>query len=213
MLNPLAGPGYGIKRTIDLVVSVVAAVALAPVVAVAVVAIRLTSRGPALLRQTRVGLGGRTFTALKLRTMEVGNDASLHEAHLAALIAGDTATTIQADGSYKLTDPRVTGVGRVLRRLSIDEVPQLLNVIKGDMSIVGPRPALPFEVALHDERQRRRTAVRPGMTGLWQVSGRALVAYDAMIALDLEYVDRWSPMLDVRILLRTLPAWLRAETR
>lgn len=177
-----------------------ALVALAPLMLAIAVLVRLESPGPALFRQTRVGRDGRQFTMLKFRTMCV--DA---EARLAAL-----ADQQPADGVlFKLrSDPRVTAVGRVLRRYSLDEVPQLVNVLRGEMALVGPRPPLPSEVDQYDVDAHRRLAVTPGLTGLWQVSGRSDLSWDESVRLDLRYVENWSLGLDIAIVLRTFGAVL-----
>ena len=159
----------------------------------------MTSPGPALFRQTRVGLHGRQFTFLKFRTMYLG--AEQRRAELAA-------RNINADGLlFKVRDdPRITPVGAVLRRWSLDELPQLFNVLVGHMSLVGPRPPLPQEVARYGDDVRRRLLVRPGLTGLWQVSGRSDLSWDDAVRLDLRYVDNWSLSLDAVILSRTVSA-------
>ncbi len=170
-------------------------------VALAALAVRLTSPGPALFVQTRVGRHGRHYRLYKLRTMYQGNDDRAHRAYVARLIAGAGE---RCDGVYKLVDdPRITRVGRVLRKLSIDELPQLWNVLKGDMSLVGPRPPLPHETELYPARAWGRLRVKPGITGLWQVSGRCELSFEDMVSLDVRYWQRWSFLSDLRILLKT----------
>lgn len=166
-----------------------------PLLALLVVAIRLDSGGPGLFRQVRIGRGGRPFTVYKLRTMVAAADARLV----------DLQSANEADGPlFKIrTDPRITRLGGLLRRYSLDEVPQLWNVARGDMALIGPRPALPAEVAEYDEVTTRRLAVRPGLTGLWQVSGRSDLPWHVALRLDLEYVEQWSLRLDLAILRRT----------
>lgn len=189
------------KRTLDLLGALALIALTLPVLLVAALAVKASSRGPVLFAQDRVGRGGRPFRMYKLRSMRLNNDDSAHRAYVAALIAG-TASSEQ--GVYKLTrDPRVTGVGRVIRRFSVDELPQLWNVLAGDMSLVGPRPALPHEVELYDERAEQRLAVKPGITGLWQVSGRCELSFAEMIDLDVAYWESWSLRQDLSILLRT----------
>jgi len=174
-------------------------------------AVRLTSRGPALFRQERVGLRGEPFTMLKFRSMVVDNDDSAHRELCTRQLLGEEDSSAE-DGVYKLEDdPRVTPVGRWLRRLSLDELPQLINVVRGDMSIVGPRPALQWEVDLYRPEHLRRLAVRPGITGLWQVSGRNRLSMLEMLDLDVRYVNEWSFWEDVRILLATPSALLRGD--
>jgi lipopolysaccharide/colanic/teichoic acid biosynthesis glycosyltransferase len=199
-----------VKRALDVVGATVGLLLSIPIIGLAMLAIALDSRGAVLFHQTRVGRDGRWFRVHKLRTMRVGNDDAEHAAYVAALIAGDAAR----DGAlFKLRDDaRCTGVGRFLRRTSIDELPQLWNVLRGDMSLVGPRPSTPAESDLMDARARQRQDVKPGMTGLWQVSGRSRLEYDEMIDLDLQYAEEWSPLGDVRILARTPVAVFRRET-
>jgi exopolysaccharide biosynthesis polyprenyl glycosylphosphotransferase len=189
-----------IKRGIDLAVSLALFVVTLPIQLVAALAIKLTSPGPVLFRQVRCGLNGRHFTLLKFRTMHAGAEQ---------LLSGISHLNEMTGPVFKATkDPRLTFVGRILRRLSIDELPQLVNVIKGDMSLVGPRPPLPEEVSRYEPWQHRRLSMNPGITCLWQVSGRNEVDFDRWMALDLKYIDTWSPMLDLKILLKTVPAVL-----
>ena len=189
-----------VKRAIDLALSLVLFLLTLPIQALAALAIRLSSPGPIFFRQVRCGLNGRLFTLLKFRTMEAKAEARLLEiAHLNEM----TGPVFKS-----ARDPRLTPVGQLLRRLSIDELPQLWNVIVGDMSLVGPRPPLPEEVSRYEPWQRRRLSMSPGLTCLWQVSGRSEVDFDRWMELDLKYIDTWSPMLDVKILLKTVPAVL-----
>jgi lipopolysaccharide/colanic/teichoic acid biosynthesis glycosyltransferase len=169
-----------------------------------VLAIKLTSGGNVLFRQTRCGLNGRFFTLYKFRTMV--EDAEERRAGLLHL------NEMKGGPVFKLkSDPRVTWFGRFLRRYSLDELPQLWNVLRGDMSLVGPRPPIPEEVAQYQRWQRRRLAMKPGLTCLWQVSGRNELDFDRWMQLDLEYIDSWSPWLDFKILLRTIPAVLSGK--
>jgi exopolysaccharide biosynthesis polyprenyl glycosylphosphotransferase len=189
------------KRTVDVLLSVLlGAVAIVPVTLAALL-IKITSRGPALFRQTRVGLNGRPFTLVKLRTMVADAEQRLAEvAHL-----NELEGPVFKSGK----DPRLTRFGRLIRRFSMDEIPQLWNVLRGEMSLVGPRPPLPEEVARYERWQRRRLSMKPGVTGLWQVSGRNEIArFDEWMNLDLAYIDNWSLSLDAKILLRTIPAVL-----
>jgi exopolysaccharide biosynthesis polyprenyl glycosylphosphotransferase len=201
-VQPVRRHGWraAVKRGFDVTVAGALLLLVAPALAVAMAVIRLTSPGPALFRQARVGRGGRLFEVLKLRTMV--EDA---EARLVDLRARN-----EADGPlFKIRDdPRVTRVGRFLRRTSIDELPQLWNVLRGDMSLVGPRPALPSELAGWAEELHERLRVRPGMTGMWQVSGRANAPWDEYQRLDLYYVDNWSLAVDLGIVMRTIPVVL-----
>jgi exopolysaccharide biosynthesis polyprenyl glycosylphosphotransferase len=184
------------KRSMDVTLSVLGLIALSPILIVAASLIRLTSRGPAIFRQTRCGLNGRTFTLYKFRSMIVGAEGRLAE--VAHLNTRSVAMKIP-------NDPRLTPVGKWLRRFSIDEIPQLLNVLKGDMSLVGPRPAVPGEVAQYKRWQRRRLRMRPGLTCLWALKGRDQVDFESWMRLDLQYIDNWSLALDARIILLTIP--------
>ncbi len=192
-----------LKRAMDVVGAIVCLVVGAPLLGLIALAIRLGDRGPALFRQTRVGLGGRTFEIFKFRSMVVGAEAD-QEA---------LAELNEADGPlFKIRDdPRLTRVGRLLRRTSLDELPQLINVLRGDMSLVGPRPPLPSEVERYQEWHKKRLEAPPGMTGLWQVSGRSRLSFDEMVLLDIYYIEHWSPWLDFRILVRTAPKVLSSE--
>jgi len=193
-----------LKTLLDRGVSVTALLVLSPVLVAIGILVRLSSRGPALFRQTRVGERGRTFTMLKFRSMSL--DA---ERQLAQLRAKND----NGDGLlFKIRrDPRITPVGRVLRRFSLDELPQLINVLAGQMSLVGPRPPLPDEVSRYGGDVSRRLLVRPGLTGLWQVSGRSELTWEQAVRLDLEYVENWSLSLDLTILWRTLSAVVRSR--
>ncbi len=197
-----------LKRVMDVAGSISALVFLSPVLAVIAVAIKLTSRGPILFRQTRIGQYGRRFTFLKFRSMYSNNDQAVHQEYVKRLISGKTGCEQQAESRqtvYKLTnDPRVTRIGRFLRRTSLDELPQFLNVLRGEMSLVGPRPPIPYEFQSYAIWHRRRLlSVKPGITGLWQVEGRSRVKFDDMVRLDLAYAASWSPWMDLKILLRT----------
>ncbi len=194
------------KRVVDVVIAAVALLVALPVLSVAAIAIVAESRGGALFTQTRVGTGGRLFRLFKLRTMRAGSDDSEHRDYVAALIDG---VGEPQDGLYKIVDDdRRTWVGRFLRSFSIDELPQLWNVLRGDMSIIGPRPPLPEEAALYDRSTWARMAVKPGLTGLWQVSGRSRLSFEEMVELDVRYWREWSPLLDLRILAQTPKAVL-----
>jgi exopolysaccharide biosynthesis polyprenyl glycosylphosphotransferase len=189
------------KRAVDLVLGTVMLALASPILLVLALWIRFESTGPALLRQTRVGYGGKPFTCFKLRSMFV--DAENYESSLVQMN--------EADGHiFKIrNDPRCTPMGRRMRRLSLDELPQLWNVVKGDMSLVGPRPALPSQVERYDDTQRRRLEAKPGMTGIWQVNGRSDLSFDEMVLMDIFYVENWSPALDVKILARTVIAVIK----
>lgn len=184
----VAGGSRVVKELMDRLGAAFMLVALAPLLLALAVAVRVTSPGPVLFRQVRVGRGGREFVMLKFRTIESGG------------------------APFEIRqDPLVTPAGRWLRRLSLDELPQLCNVVRGHMSLVGPRPPLPQEVAAHPDDALRRLAVKPGLTGLWQISGRSDLPWEEAIRLDLRYVENWSLSLDMLILLRTLTAVARGS--
>lgn len=196
-----------IKHVMDFVGSALILMFCTPLFLIIAVAIKASSRGPVLFRQQRVGQYGRCFTFLKFRSMRADNDHSVHKEYATRLIAGKLEhKTCNGDVDiYKMTnDPRITRLGKFLRRTSLDELPQLVNVLKGDMSLVGPRPAIPYELAAYQTWHRRRVLeVKPGITGLWQVTGRSTVKFDEMVRLDLRYATSWSPWLDIKILMRT----------
>jgi lipopolysaccharide/colanic/teichoic acid biosynthesis glycosyltransferase len=185
------GEGHAVNRLADVLIAGTGLALTSPVLGLAALAIKLEDGGPVLYRQTRVGKDGKDFELLKLRTMVVG------------------AERMGAGYAVNAGDPRITRVGRVLRRTSIDELPQLWNVLRGDMSIIGPRPTLRYQVEQYDERQRRRLEVKPGLTGWAQVNGRAALPWAERIELDVWYVDNRSPLLDLKILLRTPLALFR----
>ncbi len=197
-----------VKRSIDVAASVVLSGLLSPLMAMIAAAIKLTSGGPVLFRQKRLGQYGRAFTLLKFRSMYVDSDSVIHQNFVKKFIAGTVSqypAQENEDSVYKLTqDPRVTRVGKFLRKTSLDELPQLFNVLRGQMSLVGPRPPIPYEIASYEAWHRRRLLeAKPGMTGLWQVSGRSRTKFDDMVRLDLRYARSWSLSLDFRILLQT----------
>jgi exopolysaccharide biosynthesis polyprenyl glycosylphosphotransferase len=189
-----------VRRCADATMATLLLAVLSPLFVAIAIAIKVTSKGPVLFRQTRCGLNGRPFTFLKFRSMLVGADA---------LKATLTQYNEVGGPAFKMTnDPRVTPVGRLLRRTSLDELPQLWNILKGDMSFIGPRPAVVEEVQQYEPWQRRRLSMKPGLTCLWQVSGRSELTFDEWMRLDLEYIDNWSLWLDVKIALKTIPAVL-----
>ncbi len=197
-----------LKRAMDIVGSLLAIIVACPLFALIALAIKVTSSGPVFFRQKRLGQHGEPFVFLKFRSMVDGNDASVHKEYVKKLISGKAERHQSAgkgEGVFKLTaDPRVTTVGAFLRKTSLDELPQFFNVLKGEMSLVGPRPPIPYEVAAYDVWHRRRLLeAKPGITGLWQVSGRSRVTFDEMVRLDLRYARSSSPWTDVKILLRT----------
>jgi lipopolysaccharide/colanic/teichoic acid biosynthesis glycosyltransferase len=205
-----------LKRSIDLLVSGAITIAILPLCVVIAIAVKCSSKGPIFFRQERIGQFGQSFTFLKFRSMFVDNDHSVHQEFVTKLIAqesGAASPSVGRHGFYKLTnDKRVTPLGRFLRRTSLDELPQFINVIKGDMSLVGPRPPIPYELAAYQTWHRRRVLeVKPGITGLWQVTGRSRVKFDEMVRLDLRYATSWTPWLDLKILLRTPLAVIRGS--
>lgn len=214
LYHDIAKPEKGItsllrmKVVIDVVGSLLALILCSPLFVLIALAIKISSTGPVFFRQRRVGRYGRCFTFLKFRSMYTDNDDLIHKTYVSKLIAGQVDNE-RSNGSgksiYKLTnDKRITRVGKWLRRTSLDELPQLINVLKGEMSLVGPRPAIPYELAMYQTWHRRRVLeVKPGITGLWQVSGRSRVKFDEMVRLDIRYAKSWSLWLDLMILIRT----------
>lgn len=197
-----------VKRCIDIAGSLFALAALSPVFVLIAAAIKFTSKGPILFKQQRVGRYGRIFTFLKFRSMYFRSDQALHLEYVQRLIAGDGEPHSEKGRKaviYKMTnDPRVTRVGRFLRKASLDELPQFVNVLRGEMSLVGPRPPLPYEFACYDIWHKQRlVVVQPGITGLWQVTGRSRTTFDEMVRLDLKYANSWSVWGDIKILFRT----------
>ncbi|TMI70654.1 MAG: sugar transferase, partial [Bacillati bacterium ANGP1] len=201
----LRGPQLIAKRALDLIGAAIGVVVLSPVLAVLALLIKLDSRGPVFFTQARVGRGGRVFRIIKLRTMVDGAEAKREEL-LSQSVYGDARL-------FKMpSDPRMTRLGRWLRQTSLDELPQLVNVLRGNMSLVGPRPPLPSEVALYEAHHYARFDVKPGITGPWQVAGRNQITdFERVVALETEYIRNWSLASDLAILLRTTPAVLRME--
>ncbi len=201
-----------VKRAVDIFLAGVALVALAPLLALCALAIRLDSAGPILFRQERVGEGGSVFTILKFRSMRANADPGVHHQYVTSYIRGDGEPG-EDDGPYKLVgDSRVTRVGSWLRKTSLDELPQLWNVVRGEMSLVGPRPPIPYEVEQYQLAHMRRLAVKPGITGLWQVGGRNTTTFDEMVEMDVEYIRNRSLGLDLWIMLKTVPVMLFARS-
>lgn len=199
-----AGPvRRGIKRFTDIAGAAGALLMLAPLMVLIAVLVRVTSRGPVLFRQERVGLGGETFEMFKFRTMS--EDAESRR--------DDLESSNEADGPvFKIkSDPRVTRVGGYLRRWSLDELPQFVNVLRGEMSLVGPRPPLPSEVETYNSWERQRLLAKPGLTCIWQVNGRSDVDFQSWVEMDLEYIANWRPGLDLELLAKTVPAVLKRD--
>lgn len=203
-------PAYALtKRILDVTVATLVLLCIAPILLLIVVLIRLDSPGPVLFRQQRLGQGGRPFTFYKFRTMTHNADQSVHEQFVLSFIQNRLADHEGAAPGmpYKLgRDKRITRVGGVLRRTSLDELPQLFNVVRGEMSLVGPRPPIPYEIAAYQEWHLGRLAVTPGITGWWQVWGRSRVQFDEMVEMDLAYIAKQSLWLDLKILVLTIPA-------
>jgi exopolysaccharide biosynthesis polyprenyl glycosylphosphotransferase len=215
-LQPSLQRGWRLKskRCFDIAFAFLGGLVLLPMLALVAAAIKLTSPGPILYQQKRIGWHGKEFTLYKFRSMVANNDDRVHRKYMEALIRGGEPAGFGQGGQkvYKLVnDPRITPVGRLLRATSLDEFPQLLNVIRGDMSLVGPRPCLSYEWDLYEDWQRSRLDVLPGITGLWQVSGRSRVPFEEMVLLDLHYIANWSWSLDLALLLRTVPVVLNGS--
>jgi len=204
--EPLSSGARILKRASDLIISALAIALFFPLWLLIAILIKLDSKGPVFYTQERVGMDGRLFLLYKFRTMVAGADSELHREYQRAFIAGRAEANLgnEKKPTYKLlADPRITRVGRFLRKTSLDEVPQLLNVLLGDMSIVGPRPPIPYEVEAYELWHRKRLDMKPGLTGLWQVSGRNRLPFEEMVRLDLFYIENWSLLLDMKIILRT----------
>jgi lipopolysaccharide/colanic/teichoic acid biosynthesis glycosyltransferase len=209
----ITAPSLGqeaVKRALDVALASVLLIVTSPLLLLLWCLVRSTSPGPALFRQERVGRDMRPFTMLKLRSMCVDNDDRTHRAYVVSMLSGEQDVPARNGALYKLVgDPRVTPLGAWLRRTSLDELPQLINVLRGDMSLVGPRPMLPWEAELLTEPYQPRFAVKPGITGLWQVSGRSRLSMRTALELDVEYARRASVLVDLSILARTVPALFR----
>jgi exopolysaccharide biosynthesis polyprenyl glycosylphosphotransferase len=212
--EPLSDFARGTKRISDLIIASLALALLSPFWFFIALLIKLDSKGPVYYAQERVGMDGRIFMVYKFRTMHMNADSEIHREYQRKFIAGHAEANVgnAETPAYKLRDdPRITRVGRGLRRFSLDEVPQLLNVLRGDMSIVGPRPPIPYEVEAYELRHRRRLDMKPGLTGLWQVSGRNRLPFEEMVKLDLFYIENWSLLFDLKIILRTVLVMLRGD--
>lgn len=211
---------FAVKRCTDVILAGLLLIVLLPLILLIAVLVKLDSAGPIFFTQERVGakrqwLGRqaiwivRNFTMYKFRSMVQNADSSVHEAYIRDFVKGRVRPSSKSNGKFKLTnDARVTRIGRLLRKFSLDELPQLLNVLKGDMSLVGPRPVPPYEVACYGNGHHKRLAALPGITGYWQVKGRCQVAFEEMIRMDLEYIRYASLWLDFKILFLTIPAVL-----
>ncbi len=204
--------GLLVKRTIDVIVSLLVLVLGFPFFLAIALLIKATSRGPVFFKQRRIGKNGRSFVMYKFRTMREGIDDSVHREFTQNFIKGNCPqSTLDDSGAniYKLTnDSRITGIGGFLRRVSLDELPQFINILRGEMAIVGPRPPLPYEYECYEDWHKQRVTVKPGLTGLWQVQGRSSVPFDQMVRLDIHYIENWSLLMDFKIMLWTLPVML-----
>jgi exopolysaccharide biosynthesis polyprenyl glycosylphosphotransferase len=209
----IQGLNFAAKRMFDLTVAPAIVLLALPLIPIVAVAISITNGRPILFRQKRVGIHGQPFELLKFRTMRNGDSDLVHRQYVKKWIGQNgCATQLNGQRIFKLVDdPRITRIGKVLRRLAIDELPQLINVLRGDMSLVGPRPALPYELELYKDWHKRRLDALPGITGLWQVNGRNRLGFDDMVKLDLQYLNGWSLTSDLKILFRTIPALLQGE--
>jgi len=208
------GLNYLVKRVFDVVCASLILIVAMPIIALAALAIFIFDGRPIFFRQQRIGAQGRRFEMLKLRTMKTSSADSVHRQYVQRWISDGRKANADDNGGtvFKLAnDSRVTSVGRILRKFSLDELPQLFNVVRGDMSLIGPRPALPYEVEHYQDWHRRRLEGLPGITGLWQVSGRNQVSFDEMVKLDVQYLEDWSLTTDIQILFRTIPVLLRGE--
>lgn len=192
------------KRFIDLLIAIVMLIVFSPIMAAIAVGIRLFSPGPILYRQKRIGKNGKQFDMLKFRSMRLENAPDLHREYVQRLIRENCSPEVLGGETLKLTsDPRITGLGKVLRKYNLDELPQIFNVLRGEMSIVGPRPPLPYEVEVYQDWHRKRLEVWPGITGLWQVTAHNTVCFDEMVQIDLKYIDEMCFWLDLKIMLLT----------
>lgn len=212
--EPLSSSSRLLKRTSDVVIAALALVLAAPLWLLIALLIKLDSRGPVFYLQERVGMDGRIFLCYKFRTMHPGADSKIHRDYQRQFIAGRAEANL-GDGEqpvYKFqSDARITRVGRWLRRASLDEIPQLFNVLRGEMSVVGPRPPIPYEVEDYELWHRKRLDMKPGLTGLWQVSGRNRIPFEEMVKLDLFYIENWSLLLDLKIIMRTALVIIRGD--
>jgi lipopolysaccharide/colanic/teichoic acid biosynthesis glycosyltransferase len=193
------------KRGLDIICAGILILLFSPAFIIIALLIKCTSTGPVFFRQSRIGLGGRRFTFYKFRSMRVDSDSSVHREYIKKFIQGGSGNGGGNNGVYKIiNDPRVTRIGKFIRKTSIDEIPQFFNVLKGDMSLVGPRPPIPYEIKnYHTWHKRRVLEVKPGITGFWQVAGRSTTAFDTMVRMDLQYAMRWSLWWDVKLIFQT----------
>jgi lipopolysaccharide/colanic/teichoic acid biosynthesis glycosyltransferase len=198
-----------LKRIVDVVVTLLALPILIPLFLIVAISIRLDSEGPIFFKQKRVGLNGAEFTCYKFRSMFVNSDDSIHREAFKQYKNGSALGNGESGNTHKLTnDPRITRIGRIIRKVSFDELPQVINILRGEMSLVGPRPPIPYEVQEYSERERLRLCGKPGLTGFWQVYGRSRVTFDKMVDMDITYLQQQSIWLDLKLIVLTVPVLL-----
>ncbi len=208
----LVGNYAPVKRALDIVAALGLVLFFGPLMLLIGLGIRISSPGPILYHQTRIGKNGKTFRMLKFRSMQVVNNPDLHREYVQMLIKQNTDPQAMGKSSVKLLgDPRITGVGKYLRKFSLDELPQFFNVLRGEMSMVGPRPPLPYEYEVYQEWHKQRLRVSPGITGLWQVKAHNTVAFDEMVRLDIEYIQTMNLWLDLKIMAFTPVEMIRGK--
>ncbi|MDX2475014.1 MAG: sugar transferase [Candidatus Krumholzibacteria bacterium] len=207
------GPYGRVKRAFDALLATAILVVVSPLMLLIALLVKRSSSGPALFVQERLGRDGQPFKFYKFRSMAHNSDDAIHRQFAAMFINGDKsgcAESNEGEEVFKLKkDPRITAIGNLLRRTSLDELPQLFNIIKGEMSLVGPRPPIAYEIENYQPWHMERLKAVPGLTGLWQVSGRSSVSFEEMVRLDVRYINEWTPMLDLKILLKTIPVVLK----
>lgn len=196
------------KRLLDIAICLGLLIVFGPIMVVAAIAIRVGSKGPIIFKQERIGLNGAPFTIYKFRTMRTDMTDDIHRKFMEKVIKKQIEKTGTQTVFKMKNDPRITFIGKVLRKTSLDELPQIFNVLKGDMSIIGPRPPIAYEVALYTAHQRRRLEGLPGITGWWQVNGRNHTDFNTMVNLDIEYIEKRTLLMDLQIVFKTVPAML-----
>jgi exopolysaccharide biosynthesis polyprenyl glycosylphosphotransferase len=201
----------GLKRAMDLFFASLVLVVGAPLFLFLAIAVKCSSRGPVFFRQTRLGKNGIPFTFYKFRTMHHNNDESVHRSFAQSFINGKMESRQEGRVFKMISDPRVTRIGTFLRQSSLDELPQFWNILKGEMSLVGPRPPIHYELDHYQDWHKDRLKAKPGLTGLWQVSGRSRVPFDEMVMLDLHYITHWSLAMDLKIIFKTIPVLLKGD--
>ena len=207
-------PGYSFwKSAIDHLVAVSALIILSPLLVLIAIGIKLDSRGSVIFAQERVGKGGQRFIAYKFRTMHTNNDDNKYKEYLSKYVLENAPYRLDQNGQgiYKVDDAQVTRFGAILRKTNLDELPQFINVLKGEMSVVGPRPDVPFAVSMYTKQHLKRLSVKPGITGMWQVCGRKNISFEDMVRFDLEYIENQSLLLDIKILLLTVRTILKED--